>query len=87
MAVKTVKPMKILKIGGKALSDLDEEFKEELSTYTLGSILALVSSQFEYRYDKAFFLYRFYLQLVGENWLNPSDKEIGEDLWTISLYT
>ena len=87
MAVRTVKPMKILKIGGKALSDLDEEFKEELSTYTLGSILALVSSQFEYRYDKAFFLYRFYLQLVGENWINPSDKEIGEDLWTISLYT
>ena len=87
MAVKTVKPMKILRLGGKALSDLDEEFKEELSGYALGSILTLLSNQFEFRRDKMFFLYRFYLQLVGENWINPSDKEIGEDLWTISLYS
>jgi hypothetical protein len=82
MATSTVAPMKLLRLNGVKL----DELPEDKIPGSFRDFLELVEKQFAFRYDRVFFLYRLYLQLVATNWLNPSDREISEDVCRIILF-
>ena len=77
-------PFKSLKIYGSLLANIEDRTREFIieDNPDFPSLFEKFKPQFMNLDRSKVFLYKFYLELVAYNWLNPTDIEVRRDIWT-----